>query len=85
MMASPFPSMKPKRFLRMLGRACGYKPVPGRGKGSHRILRSSQGYPQITVAFHDGQEVPGMLVARILKRDVGLSQEEALKVVAEHG
>lgn len=85
MMASPFPAMKPKRFRRMLGRAFGYQRVQGRGKGSHALLRTSQDYPDLIDGFHDNTEVPAVLVGRILKDQVGLSQSEALKVVRDHG
>lgn len=85
MMASPYPSMKVKRFRRLLGRAFGYERVKGRGKGSHTILRSNRGYPDLVDGFHDGVEIPPHRVKRILIDDVGLTNQQALEVVREHG
>jgi len=38
----------------------------------------SDRYPDLHLAFHDGQEIPPGLVRKILVRDVGLSVAEAL-------
>lgn len=77
--APGFPSMKAKRLLALL-RSLGYQPVPGRGKGSHTVLRS-EGRPQIIYAFHSNEEIGPVLLRRILIRNVGLTLDEALEVL----
>jgi predicted RNA binding protein YcfA (HicA-like mRNA interferase family) len=50
--------------------------------GSHIVLISENGYPRRLVwAFHDGQTLPPGLVRNILKKQVGLSDEEALALL----
>lgn len=71
--------MKANKFRRVL-RALGYAKVPGRGHGSHEILRAD-GRPQLTFAFHGNATIPGGLVRSILVKDVGLTMEEAKEVL----
>jgi len=48
-------------------------------KGSHRKMVSKAGYPPIgPIAFHDSADIPGGMIRKILTRDVGLTEEEAL-------
>ncbi|MDQ2630449.1 MAG: type II toxin-antitoxin system HicA family toxin [Actinomycetota bacterium] len=48
--------------------------------GSHRRLRSSD-YPPLTFAFHDNATVPPWVVRKIFMRDVGLTEDEARKLL----
>jgi predicted RNA binding protein YcfA (HicA-like mRNA interferase family) len=72
--------MKARRLRTLLERELGYRVVPGRGKGSHRRLEAD-GRPGLWFAFHDGDEVGGALIRRILVRDVGLTVDQAKAVV----
>lgn len=49
--------------------------------GSHRKLKSTNGYPDIDFVYHDRDEVPPGLVRRMLVRRVGLSEAEALELL----
>jgi len=74
-----FPSIKAKKLLAILER----KPLSyrvARQTGSHRRLRSPA-YPPVTFAFHDNVTVPPWTVSKILLRDVGLGEDEALKLL----
>jgi predicted RNA binding protein YcfA (HicA-like mRNA interferase family) len=74
--------MKARELFRVLGREpLGYKPVRARGAGSHRLLRSKAGYPDVWFAFHDNQTIPPGLVRKILVDDVGLTIETALGLI----
>lgn len=74
-----FPSLKAKRLLAILMRApLDYRIL--RQKGSHRRLVSPR-HPPITFAFHDRYTVPPTHVRKVLVQDVGLSEEEALKLL----
>lgn len=53
----------------------GYEIV--RQRGSHRRLRSRNGYPDIGFSFHGGVTIPPGLVRKVLVGDVGLSEDEA--------
>jgi len=67
--------MKWPRLLRILeSNRLNYRTV--RRPGSHRTMQAV-GRPTIRVAFHDGREVSGNMVRKILVTDVGLSDEEA--------
>jgi len=75
-----FPSLKSKQLLAILTRApLLYEQV--RCEGSHRTLRSRVGYGEVHFSFHDGTTIPPGLVKKILVKDVGLSEEEALKLL----
>ena len=74
-----FPSMKARDLLAIITRApLDYRVV--RQKGSHRRLLSDS-YPPLTFAFHDRRTLAPGLVRKILVRDVGLGEEEALKLL----
>lgn len=77
--APGFASMKARRLRTLLVRELGYEVVPGRGKGSHRLMRSP-GRGDIWFAYHDGDSVGADVVKRILVRDAGLSLEDAKEV-----
>jgi predicted RNA binding protein YcfA (HicA-like mRNA interferase family) len=79
-MADVFPSLKARDLLSILQR----QPLEyrvARSRGSHTRLESQNGYPSLTFAFHDGDTVPAGAVRKILCKDVGLSEEEALRLV----
>jgi predicted RNA binding protein YcfA (HicA-like mRNA interferase family) len=48
-----------------------------RQKGSHRHLRSRNGYPRLLFAAHDSATLPRGLVREILIKQVGLAEDEA--------
>ena len=74
-----FPSMKARELLAVLTREpLNYEIV--RQRGSHRRL-SAPGRPSLTFAFHDSATIPRGLVRKILCRDVGLSEDDALKLL----
>jgi predicted RNA binding protein YcfA (HicA-like mRNA interferase family) len=74
-----FRSMKARELLAVLTREpLNYEIV--RQRGSHRRLKAP-GRPPITFAFHDGATVAPGLVRKILCRDVGLGEDEALELL----
>jgi predicted RNA binding protein YcfA (HicA-like mRNA interferase family) len=76
---SDFPSMKARELLAVLMREpLNYEIV--RQRGSHRRLKAP-GRPPLTFAFHDRATVGPGLVRKVLCQDVGLSEEDALKVL----
>lgn len=74
-----FPSMKASDLQRLLERELGY--FVHAQRGSHKKMRSADGYPQLTFAFHDSVEIGPVLVRKILTRDVGLTVEAAAKLL----
>ena len=75
-----FPSIKARKMFAVLARApLGYTTL--RQVGSHKVLRSSSGYPDLFLAFHDKATVAPGLVRKILVDDVGLTEEEALSLL----
>jgi predicted RNA binding protein YcfA (HicA-like mRNA interferase family) len=75
-----FPQLKAKRMLAVLER----KPLEyceKRRKGSHRHLESEAGYPPIAFWAHDKHTLKGSVVREILVNQVGLSEDEARKLV----
>lgn len=52
-----------------------------RQKGSHRVMESEAGYPKILFTVHDGATVGPKYVERVLCKQVGLSEEDALAVL----
>lgn len=71
-----FPALKPQQLLAILRREpLGYEIL--RQRGSHRRMRSRNGYPDIGFSFHDGVSLPPGLVKKVLVGDVGLSEDEA--------
>ena len=77
-MPNPFPSLKARAMLRLLRGELGYE-VAGQS-GSHRRL-VAEGRPSLTFAFHDDRSLTPVEVRDILVKQVGLSLDEALKVV----
>jgi predicted RNA binding protein YcfA (HicA-like mRNA interferase family) len=71
-MVERFPSMRGAALDRIVRKLCG---DPIRQKGSHRTFQGRNG--QFTFAYHDGAEVSGSIVRRVLIVDIGLSPEEA--------
>jgi predicted RNA binding protein YcfA (HicA-like mRNA interferase family) len=74
-----FPSVKAPHLLAVLKR----KPLNYRvvaQNGSHRRLESD-GYPPLDFCWHDKQTLPGGLVRRILVKRVGLSEQQARKLL----
>ena len=51
-----------------------------RTRGSHRVL-TAPGRPRIIFAFHDTREVAGSAVKEILVNQVGLTVDEARRLV----
>lgn len=83
-MGEAFPSMKARALLALLQREpLAYRVI--RCAGSHRVLRSVHGYPQLTLSFHEGVSVGGTMVRKILMRDIGLTEAEALALVRRGG
>lgn len=77
---SGFRSMKWREFRKVLER----KPLEyrvARQSGSHIVLKSEAGYPDLYLAFHDRAVLPPGLVRKILCRDVGLTESEALALL----
>jgi predicted RNA binding protein YcfA (HicA-like mRNA interferase family) len=68
---SAWPSSKANRVLAALLRI-GWKQHSQRG--SHRTL-VRDGYPDVTFAFHDGEEIGPRMLARMAKR-TGLTPED---------
>jgi len=74
-----FPSVKARRLLAVLQREpLAYRVV--RRSGSHRRL-AAPGRPSITFSAHDGDTVPPSRVRKILVDDVGLAEDEALRLL----
>ena len=65
--------------LRRLLETFGYQST-GNGKGSHERLECD-GYPTLTFAAHAGKEIAGGLVKKILRKDIGLTEDEAKEVL----
>jgi hypothetical protein len=71
--------MRGRELYRHLARSpLSYIEDPARSReGSHRTLVSTV-YPDLHLAFHDRAEIAPGLVRKILVRDVGLSEQDAL-------
>ena len=81
-LVAQFPSMKARQLRRVLERRPLEYAASSTGSGSSHVkLESANGYPELLFAFHDKQTLPGGLVRKILTKDVGLSEEEALKLL----
>jgi predicted RNA binding protein YcfA (HicA-like mRNA interferase family) len=75
-----FPSKRSNELFAVLTRApLNYRVV--RQKGSHKKLESDSGYPPIGFSWHDGVTLAPGLVRKVLTKDVGLSIEEALRLL----
>jgi predicted RNA binding protein YcfA (HicA-like mRNA interferase family) len=76
-----FPSLKARQLRRVLERGpLLYTSAPS-ADGSHTKLVSGAGYPKLNWAFHDGQSLPPGMVRTILVKQVGLTAEEALRLL----
>lgn len=75
-----FPSLKATKLRQILKKELGYQRIPKSGHGSHCLLESD-GRPRILWAFHNNVTIAPGLVRNILMKQVGLSLEEARKVV----
>lgn len=75
-----FPSIKARRLLAVLMREPLCYEVDRR-EGSHRTLKSARGYPELRFSFHDRVSLAPGMVRKILIKDVGLSEDEALKLL----
>ncbi len=76
---SDFPAIKSRRLLRILmSEPLGYVEV--RRSGSHRRLKVD-GRPTLTWAFHDSRTLSPVEVRRVLVNQVGLAEDEALKLL----
>jgi predicted RNA binding protein YcfA (HicA-like mRNA interferase family) len=71
--------MKARRLLAVLMREpLNYRVV--RQTGSHRALRAA-GRPQVIFAFHDRMELKPREVRKVLVKDVGLAETDALDLL----
>jgi predicted RNA binding protein YcfA (HicA-like mRNA interferase family) len=52
-----------------------------RRKGSHRRMATDNGYPEIGFWAHDKDTLKGSVVREILVSQVGLSEDEARKLI----
>jgi predicted RNA binding protein YcfA (HicA-like mRNA interferase family) len=74
-----FPSLKARRLLRILtSDPLNYRIT--RQAGSHRRLHAD-GRLALTWAFHDGRTLAPGEVRRILTQQVGLAEDEALRLL----
>jgi predicted RNA binding protein YcfA (HicA-like mRNA interferase family) len=76
-----FPSMRGREMFALLQRSPLVYRVASPQKGSHVKLESDAGYPPLLLAFHGRDEIPPGLVRKVLMRDVGLTEEEALALL----
>ncbi|WP_420436117.1 type II toxin-antitoxin system HicA family toxin [Candidatus Poriferisocius sp.] len=72
--ASRFPALKPTKVLRLLHQI-GYREVPGRGKGSHTMMKAA-GKKTILVPMHKGKEVAPAHLRKMLVEDAALTDAE---------
>lgn len=78
--ATQFPALKSQQLLAVLQREpLGYEIV--RQRGSHRRLRSRNGLPDLAFSYHAGASIPPGAVRKVLVADVGLSEDEARRLV----
>jgi predicted RNA binding protein YcfA (HicA-like mRNA interferase family) len=77
-MSGEFPSLKARHLLRILGRL-GYR-VTEQDGSSHRWL-AAEGRPRVRFTYHDRRTIPPGAVRAMLVKKVGLTPEEALKVI----
>jgi predicted RNA binding protein YcfA (HicA-like mRNA interferase family) len=74
--------MKVSEFLRILLR----KPLEyeiERQKGSHRTMTSSNGFGRLLFSGHEGDEVGPTRIKKILVDQVGLTEEQAIRLLRE--
>ena len=75
-----FPSLKARKFLRVLRRQP-FQYRVSRQTGSHRVLSSPNGYPDLYFAYHDGATVPPGVVRKYLVDVIGLTEQEAIDLL----
>lgn len=74
-----FPAMKWPQLKRLLERRpLGYRVT--KQTGSHRTMESEI-YPTLWLAFHDRAELPPGLLRKIMVKDIGLSEDDALELL----
>lgn len=71
--------MKAGALQRLLETELGYYVHSQRG--SHKKLRSNQGYQNLTFAFHDGLDLAPGVVRSILVKQAGLTVEAASQLL----
>ncbi|MYR08085.1 addiction module toxin, HicA family [Gordonia sp. SID5947] len=71
-MGDSWPSLRASDLERIIRRHCGQ---PIRQSGSHRIYKGK--HKKFTFAYHNGDEVGGNMVRRVLVNDVGLTPQDA--------
>lgn len=74
--------MKAKKMRDLLRRQ-GYRPLPGRGRGSHTVLVCPGRSGEIVFAFHDKVTIGPVLVRKILVKEAGYSLAEAERLVRD--
>lgn len=75
-----FPSLKARKLMAVLMR----EPLAyevARQKGSHRTMKSRNGYPVLRFSWHDGATIAPGLVEKTLVNDVGLERAVALALL----
>lgn len=76
-----FPSLKARELEQVLLRAPLNYSV-ARQTGSHRHF-VAEGRPSLTFSYHGCSTIPPGVVRKILVKDVGLTEEQALKLLGE--
>jgi predicted RNA binding protein YcfA (HicA-like mRNA interferase family) len=69
--------MRARDLLRVLKRKPLNYYVPTQ-EGSHRKMKSTAGYPDLLLSFHETQTLAPGLVRKIMVKDVGLTPEQAI-------
>lgn len=67
-----YPTLNFRKVLSLV-KQVGYRQV--RQSGSHRWLEAD-GRPPITLAYHDGSDVPARALRKLLENQIGLSEPE---------
>lgn len=80
-MGSLWPSLGAAKMRRLLERELGYTTASHDGTSHRRMTSSDPRCRPITFSFHDGKEIPAVIVGKILVKDVGLSRADAQEVV----
>ncbi len=75
-MGDSWPSVRASDLIRVIERHCG---PPIRQRGSHRRYKGKD--DEFTFAYHDGVEITGNMVRRVLVNDVGLTPQNARREV----
>lgn len=76
-MGDRWPSLRGAKLARIIEK---YSGAPIRQNGSHRRYRGR--HKEFTFSYHDGAEVNGNIVRRVLIEDIGLTEAEARKEVS---